>query len=153
MAIRAMILLIIPLGIIAGMIILQVHLSKFESKWPGLILPIISFGLSVLAILGLMLYSVVGYEFGPTQVRTYSLYEVEIGQAETDLLLPSTEVGTMAEVSYSQPSTGSAVMALSLFYFLVLNIPTVVLLLIYGICRDKRKRLLALNKMSVQDLG
>ena len=152
MAIRAMILLIIPLGFIAGIIVLQVYLSKFESKWPGLILPMISFGLSVLAILGLMLYSVVGYEFRPIQVHTFPHMEA-YGVEEGGLLLPSTEVGTMTEVSYSQPSTGSAVMAVSLFYFLVLNIPTVVLLLIYVICRDKRKRLLALNKMSVHDLG
>ena len=35
--------LIITLMLLAGMILLQIFLSKKENKWPGLMLPIISF--------------------------------------------------------------------------------------------------------------
>lgn len=35
--------LIITLALLAGIILLQIYLSKSESKWPGLVLPIISF--------------------------------------------------------------------------------------------------------------
>ena len=35
--------LIITLAFLAGVIILQIYLSKKESKWPGLVLPIIAF--------------------------------------------------------------------------------------------------------------
>lgn len=40
--------LIIVLAFFAGVVWLQVYLSKRESKWPGLVLPIISFLFSLL---------------------------------------------------------------------------------------------------------
>lgn len=40
--------LIMTLAILAGVIILQIYLSKRESKWPGLVFPIISFLFSLL---------------------------------------------------------------------------------------------------------
>ena len=35
--------LIFTLALLVGVILLQIYLSKRESKWPGLVLPIISF--------------------------------------------------------------------------------------------------------------
>lgn len=40
---RVAIVLIYTLALLAGVIFLQIYLSKRESKWPGLVLPIVSF--------------------------------------------------------------------------------------------------------------
>lgn len=40
--------LIVTLALLTGVIILQIYLSKRESKWPGLVFPIISFLFSLL---------------------------------------------------------------------------------------------------------
>ena len=42
--------------IIIGGVLLQIYLSKMESKWPGLILPTLSFLYSIMMILGLVAY-------------------------------------------------------------------------------------------------
>lgn len=47
---------IIALLFLVAIILLQIILSKKESKWLGLIIPIISFGLSILWILGIPHY-------------------------------------------------------------------------------------------------
>lgn len=58
---RITIVLIITLALIAGVIILQVYLSKRESKWAGLVLPIISFLISFIYPLNMAIPSVGGY--------------------------------------------------------------------------------------------
>ena len=40
---RTAIVLIFTLALLVGVIFLQIYLSKRESKWPGLVLPIITF--------------------------------------------------------------------------------------------------------------
>lgn len=45
---RIAINLIFTLALLAGVILLQIYLSKRESKWPGLVFPIISFIFSLL---------------------------------------------------------------------------------------------------------
>lgn len=47
---------IIVLLFLVAIILLQIILSKRESKWLGLIIPIISFGLSILWVLGIPYY-------------------------------------------------------------------------------------------------
>lgn len=47
---------IIALLFFVAIILLQIVLSKRENKWLGLIIPIISFGLSILWILGIPYY-------------------------------------------------------------------------------------------------
>ena len=47
-AIIFVVLIIVGLAVIAGMILLQIFLSKRDSKWFGLILPAISFLLSLI---------------------------------------------------------------------------------------------------------
>lgn len=44
------------IALLAGTVFLQVFLSKRENKWPGLVLPIITFGCSLLVLLGMMAY-------------------------------------------------------------------------------------------------
>jgi hypothetical protein len=47
---NGVILFAIVFGIGTGIILLQLHLSKKERKWPGLVLPIISFCFSLLYV-------------------------------------------------------------------------------------------------------
>lgn len=47
---------ILALLFLAALILLQITLSKRESKWLGLIIPIVSFGLSILWVLGIPYY-------------------------------------------------------------------------------------------------
>ena len=107
-SVQQILFLIFMLAVFAGIIVLQVFLSKKESKWLGLILPGITFGISVLLFL---------------------------------VVLFNTAAATM-----------QMVIALAFFAFLIFNIPTGILLAIYGGCRSKRNKQRALEKMSAQDL-
>jgi predicted MFS family arabinose efflux permease len=89
-----------------GGICLQIFLSRKESKWAGLILPIVTFCVSLI----------------------YALNVINTGDLSTTIV-------AMASA------------------FLLGNIPTVVLLVLYAACREKRKRRRDLEKMNVQDLG
>jgi len=124
--------LIILLAVCAGVIWLQIFLSKRESRWPGLILPGISFLASLIGVIGIAALSA---------VRTTT---------STQLF---TENGVVVE-QFSTWITGSpaSVVWTVLYVFLLCNIPTGVLLAVYAACRSKRKKLRDLGKMSVQDL-
>lgn len=54
---------LVVLLFIAGVIVLQIFLSKRESKWPGLVLPIISFLISFIYPLNMAIPSVGGFVF------------------------------------------------------------------------------------------
>ena len=58
---RVTIVLIFTLALLAGVILLQIYLSKRESKWPGLVLPILSFVISFLYPLNMAIPSVGGF--------------------------------------------------------------------------------------------
>ena len=58
------IFLITALLILAGVIVLQVYLSRRAGRWPGLILPILSFGLSLVIVLSAMVFSIQRFEGG-----------------------------------------------------------------------------------------
>ena len=107
MNVETLFAIIIVLGVLIGLIWLQIFLSKKESKWLGLILPIIAF------LLG-------------------SLYPL-------NMVAPSDGV------------TAGFVMQMLLMWVLS-NIPTIVLLLIYAGCREKKRRNKQLDKMNIQDL-
>jgi hypothetical protein len=119
-------ILILLLLVGAGVIVPQVFLSRKESKWPGLILPIISFGISLVAVGGLT--------FFPTAGATL------------------TENGEVIEQVTTQTAEISSVAMTVITTFLLCNISTAVLLIIYAACRGTRKRRRELEKMSVQDL-
>lgn len=93
--------IIILLFIFAGIIVLQVFLSRKENKWFGLILPFICFAYSLIMAAGMTNWG----HFG-TLIST----------------------------------------------FLISNMPTFILLVIYFTCREKIKRNKELEKMNVQDL-
>ena len=52
----AIVSIFLGLIVIAGIVLLQVFLSKKENKWLGLILPLISFGYSLLMVFSLAVY-------------------------------------------------------------------------------------------------
>lgn len=54
MNLSILIFLGIGLGVLAGMIVLQVFLSKSENKWLGLILPAFTFLVSLIYVLNIM---------------------------------------------------------------------------------------------------
>ena len=115
--------------IAVAVIILQIFLSKKENKWAGLILPIISFSISLMALLGVLLLS------------------VNTGTMTT------TVNGEIVEQTTEQIVNMSSIIVSAIYTFLLCNIPTGILLAIYAACRGKHRRQHALNKMSVQDLG
>lgn len=120
--------LFILLALGAGGIVLQIFLSKKESKWAGLILPIISFSISLMVLLGVVLFSAVT---GTTTL---------------------TENGEIVEQTVTQIGDMSTIIASSVYIFMLYNIPTAILLAIYAACRGKHKRQRDLEKMRVQDL-
>jgi hypothetical protein len=120
------IILILVFG--AGLIVLQIFLSKKESKWPGLILPIISFGISLLAAIAILLFSV----HTGTMAQTIN--------------------GEIVEQTVTQINDASSIIVGAIVVFAYCNIPTGIFLVIYAVCWGKRNRQRALEKMSVQDL-
>jgi len=159
--------LVVALALIAGTVLLQINLSKRKGKWYGLVLPGITFGLSLITTLGLVMFSVVGATNTATllmaDTNVVAHYIGEEGEvhvraeqgAQNDawVSVPRADGGTDF-VQYVYFGAG-AVINSAILYFIVMNIPTAILLLIYAVCRGKgpRRQLPALDKMSVQDLG
>lgn len=104
---RIMSTIILLALLLAGAVLLQLWLSRRESRWAGLVLPVLSFLLSLLIPLS--------------------------------LVLPPEGITVRFVLSA----------ALS---WLVANIPTAVLLLIYLSCREKQRRSRQLQQMNIQDL-
>lgn len=99
--------IIIWIAVVVGGIVLQIFLSRRESRWPGLVLPAITFICSIVNVLGLTLY---------------------IGGAAASWI------------------------TMSIYTFLLMNIPTAVLMAVYAICREKSKRRREMDRMNIQDL-
>lgn len=99
--------LVLLLVLLVGAILLQIYLSKRESKWPGLILPALCF-----------------------------LY------------------GLLYPLNMTAPDKGISVSFVlqMIAVWLLGNIPTIVLLAIYFVCREKGRRGRQLDKMNIHDL-
>lgn len=95
----------------AALIFLQIHLSKKENKWYGLILPILTGLLSALCILGAAAFVLSNASESPLGALSFCLLLV-----------------------------------------ILLNIPTIGLLLIYRFCRKKRLPKTEMNKINIQDV-
>jgi hypothetical protein len=121
--------MLLILAAAAGVIWLQIFLSKKERKWAGLMLPIISFGISVIVLMGNLFFSAV--------TGTATLMED----------------GKIIEQTTTQLAQAPAVMGAAFYVFLLFNIPTGVLLAIYASCQGKHKRRHDLDKMTVQDIA
>ena len=125
---RAFAALAVILVCAAAITWLQVFLSKRDGKWPGLILPILSFLISLSILLAGILFSVATVE-------------------ETVMVN-----GEIINQHIHHTADASAIVTRSIFLFFICNIPTIVLLAIYAACRSKRERQRALEKMAVHDL-
>ena len=111
---RDIITLLLIILIIGGAICFQIFLSKKSKKWPGLILPVLSLIISVIAILPLL----------------------------QEIILPQTEhkydeYGNLLSSITIQPS-GDIFFAIFISFF-VYNISTLIFIFIYWICRIRRK--------------
>ena len=155
------IIMVFMLGFFALFIILQIFLSKKESKWPGLVLPLISFSLSLLLVFLIAAYSIVQTDlqnitvyYDTVIIQLDEIYETHTARA-VELEEMRAERLTIMETNMQEADTSFGMMHLLrvLFIFLPLNIPTAVFLIIYVVCRPKQKNQRALQMMSLQDLG
>ena len=116
--------LLIPtmLLLLAGLILLQIFLSKRDNRWFGLILPVIFFCLSIVLVFVLM----------------------PIRMGISNVLVDGQNLPA------EQP-TALLILSLFLT-FLVANVPTGLFLLIYFASREKIKRRKELERMAAQEL-
>ena len=123
---------IVGIACIVGIIWLQFYLSKKPSRWLGLLIPIICFAFSILAVSGLALFS--------TMTSTVSTVD---GVVVNEVV----EQQAMEEPSFVE-------MVITIVpVFVATNIPTIIFVGIYVSCRSKLKKSAELNKMSIHDLG
>lgn len=122
-------------AVFVGIIALEVWLSRRKSRWPGLIMPAITFVVSLFLALGVMLFSVGG-----------AATEVQVVDEETGEVVYQ-EQTVETEQDWTLGDTAQLGLVL-----LVGNIPTFVLLGAYYIGREKLRREKLLEKMNIQDL-
>ena len=139
-AVRTLIALLALIAVFAGTIVLQVYLSRRESRWPGLVLPILSFILALTAALALMLLTA-----GPG-----TLTVTEYGPDGTVINTQTTEVEPEPEPGPGR-SVGETLIG-GVIVFLVANIPTLIYTAIYCGEREKFRRREQMKKMNIQDL-
>lgn len=122
-------------AVFVGIIALEVWLSRRKSRWPGLIMPAITFMVSLFLALGVALFSVGG-----------AATEVQVVDEETGEVVYQ-EQTVETEQDWTLGDTAQLGLVL-----LVGNIPTFVLLGAYYIGREKFRREKLLEKMNIQDL-
>ncbi|AEE91085.1 conserved membrane protein of unknown function [Tepidanaerobacter acetatoxydans Re1] len=112
---------LILIAFITGIVLLQIFLSKKESKWPGLILPIVCLLISIIAVFNIASFT-----------SATKIDEEVIDRNGTVIQEIIPEVITQGD--QSTPSLVFTIMSVFLLY----NIPTAILLGIYYIYRGKR---------------
>lgn len=122
-------------AVFVGIIALEVWLSRRKSRWPGLVMPAVTFVVSLFLALGVMLFSVGG-----------AATEVQVVDEETG------EVVYQEQTVEAEPDWALGDAAQLGLVLLVGNIPTFVLLGAYYIGREKIRREKLLEKMNIQDL-
>ncbi len=146
-SIVGIIILLMLLGGFAGLIVLQVKLSRKEATMPGLILPIISFVLALVFTVLLMLF-MYNTSSMTSESATVGYYDEEgnfVVEEEMTEYYESTE-------EYEETMTvGIAVLPVLVIHLT----PTIVFLIIYFACHPTKKKLAKkaeLDKMSISDL-
>lgn len=124
--------MIFVLAALVGIVILQIHLSKKENKWMGLALPIVIFAISLLAVAGMAAY----VEHSATTQLEY---------------IDGDWVTTTIPGGGNREAIPGAIAGV-IYTFLLMNIPTVILLVIYKAARNKKSQQREIEKMSMQDL-
>ncbi|MDR1689756.1 MAG: hypothetical protein LBS21_14285 [Clostridiales bacterium] len=133
----------------AGIVILQIFLSRKENKWLGLILPIISLCISVISVLGVAFYSTVTSQSSTLQT-TYGNEEIIWEEIVTDETNPVDDA--MERIAVRPAKSIHSLVITIISVFLLYNIPTVILFAIYFAGREKQRRKKALESMKKQDL-
>ena len=123
-------------AVLAGVILLEVWLSRRKSHWPGLIMPVLSFLLSLLIVVG-------NFAFLPQSSTIRGAQVVDEVTSET--------VYQAQQVQGARDWTMGDTVQLGMV-LLVSNIPTIVLLGAYYVGREKLRREKLLAKMNIQDL-
>ena len=126
--------LILLVGILVGIVFLQIFLSKRENKWTGLVLPFITFCIAILAVISIPMFVT-----HTTETQTIN----ENGEVITEII-ESTPKEVMG-------GTSSIIFQI-IYIFIIYNIPTAILLAIYAACRDKMKKKSQIEKMNIIDL-
>ena len=119
--------LVFLLAIPLGAILLQIYLSKKESRWPGLVLPLITLAISLMTVMSIATF---------------------LGVTTTSHLID----GERVIVEQTRTVGGWESVPGAIYVFLLMNIPTAIFLVIYKAARGKYNRRRKLEKMSVQDL-
>lgn len=133
---NALLSIVILLAIVGGIIFLQIYLSKQPNPWFGLIFPFVSFLISIFILLGIAAFS--------TMTTTEYQSSTEI---EANSFTPSDDNTHVKNVT-STPTDYRFIV----FTFMITNIPTLILILIYVIQRRHIKAQNQLERMSIQDL-
>ena len=116
---RTILSLLIFLLVCAAVLWLQIYLSRRPERFPGLLLPILSFAVSLIVAFGIL-------------------------SIRLELLSPREGLIVAGNV----PSWGNILLTFALY-----NVPTAVLLLIYGICRWRKYKVRSqMDKMRIDDL-
>lgn len=127
------IIIIVFLLILAGIILLQIFLSKKRNKWLGLVIPLICFIFSFMSVLSISMFTTLSTSISTETAEGVLIEEVQV---EDNIVKP--RIGEM--------------LAMVTPVFLISNIPTIILIAIYFACRENIKRKSELEKMNVQDL-
>lgn len=135
--------LLLTIALIVGLVFLQLFLSKKENKYLGLLLPILSLLLSLVTVFSMYAFSTISH----TESRQVELETTGVVSSEP----PSSKAQDVSTQINSAPAEGFFLSML--VTFLLSNIPTVVLVVIYLACREKIKRNRELDKMTLQDLS
>ena len=123
--------LLVLLAFAVGVILLQVFLSKRRGRWFGVILPVISFLVSVMMVISIISYTNIGItSHSVTENGVIVSHEIQDTRADFD--------GVVGQVAVT---------------FVMFNIPTVILVAVYVACRERGTGRSEMEKMRVQDLG
>lgn len=136
--IRNLVALLFIIALFAGTIVLQVYLSRREGRWPGLVLPILSFVIALTAALA------VGVANSYTGTGKLTVTEVNSDGTVTTQTTP-------VEPGEDEREIGEALIR-GVIVFLTANIPTVIYTVIYFGEREKFRRREQMKKMNIQDL-
>lgn len=170
MAITAVSILLFIFVIMVSLVLLQIYLSKRENKWLGLILPGFHLVISIILMIFLGITSTAFLAFN-SSIQVGEEMEVlpsegmeSVGAAGTDVNVEthyyeentySYDDETAKETEYLPYKDAPNIFGHSanfLLIFLFLNIPTMVDMMIYLICRKKVNKKSNIDKMKIQDL-
>lgn len=145
------IILLLLIAGFAGLIVLQVKLSKKEAVMPGLILPIISFALSVVITVAACLLTFTNMTAsGDTE---YHYDEVTVSYTDDAEYI---EEDISGDYDITEEYEETMTVGIAVLPVLIIHLtPAVVFLIIYFACHPTKKRLAKkaeLDKMSISDL-